>query len=62
MIFPTILLLGFRPYVHTRFSDAKLQVIKKIQELSGYRLRATTLLREEKFNLFFWSPKESETQ
>jgi hypothetical protein len=43
-------------------SDAKLQVIKKIQELSGYRLRATTLLREEKFNLFFWSPKESETQ
>ncbi len=32
-------------------------IIEKIKELSGYSLTATTLLKEEKFNLFFWIGK-----
>lgn len=38
-------------------SDAKMAIIKRIKELSGYSLRASTLLKENKFNLFFWSPR-----
>lgn len=41
-------------------SDAKLKIVEHIKKISGYSLRARTLLREDKFNLFFWTPKESE--
>lgn len=35
-------------------SEAKLQLIKRIQERSGYSLMQTTLLRENKTNIFIW--------
>lgn len=56
----TDLLIGALSYVNRLLStsQAKLELIKKIQELSGYSLKASTLLKENKFNLFFWMPKE----
>ena len=34
-------------------SNAKQNLIKRVKERSGYKLQ-----KEEKFNLFFWRPKE----
>lgn len=39
-------------------SQAKLDVIELIKERSGYSLRRTTLLREEKCNLFVWDARD----
>jgi len=39
-------------------SPAKLALVKRMQERSGYTLRRTTLLREEKVNLFRWEAQE----
>lgn len=39
-------------------SPAKLEIINKIRKLSGYDLKRTTLLRELKFNLLIWYPRE----
>lgn len=39
-------------------SRAKLEIIERIKNLSGYSLSTTTLLREDKFNMFFWLPQE----
>lgn len=39
-------------------SNAKQNLIKRVKERSGYKLTLTTLQKEEKFNLFFWRPKE----
>lgn len=38
-------------------SEAKLNIIKLIKKRSGYSLDRSTLLREEKFNLFFWDAR-----
>lgn len=35
-------------------NDAKLEVLNKIRTLSGKTLSRSTLLRENKFNLFYW--------
>lgn len=37
-------------------SEAKIQIINLIKSLSQYSLNANTLLRENKLNLFFWTP------
>lgn len=39
-------------------SDAKLSLISLIKARSGYSLRRTTLLREEKVNLLSWNARE----
>jgi hypothetical protein len=39
-------------------SKAKQSIISAIQQKSSYSLTKTTLLREEKFNLFIWHPRE----
>jgi len=36
-------------------NEGKLALINRIIERSGYQLRKTTLLREKKINLFFWT-------
>lgn len=38
-------------------SDTKLEIIKLIKKRSGYSLDRSTLLRENKFNLFFWNAR-----
>lgn len=57
----TDLLIGAVSYVNRDLisSDAKLKIVEHIKKISGYGLRTKTLLREDKFNLFFWTPKES---
>jgi len=51
------LLIGAISYLNRDIStsDAKLQIIHRIQERSGFSLRRTTLLREEKVNVFVWT-------
>lgn len=51
------LLLGAVGYVNRglKSSAAKNAVIERIREKSGYQLTRSTLLREEKFNLFHWN-------
>lgn len=58
------LLIGAVAYINRdlKSSKAKLAIIEKIKELSGYSLRASTLLKEDKFNLFFWLPKTNERE
>lgn len=41
-------------------STSKLELISLIRERSGYSLSSTTLLKEEKMNLFFWVPKKGD--
>lgn len=38
--------------LHT--NEAKIAIVKRIMQRSGYNLTQTTLLRESKFNLFHW--------
>ncbi len=38
-------------------SQAKLELVDLIKERSGYSLEKTTLLREDKCNLFIWDPR-----
>jgi hypothetical protein len=54
------LLIGAVSYVNRQLweNPGKLQVIAEIRRLSGYRLTHTTLLREDKLNLFRWAPWE----
>jgi hypothetical protein len=40
-----------------RKSDAKLNIIKLIKKRSGYSMDKSTLLREDKLNLFFWDAR-----
>lgn len=49
-------LIGALSYVHRglQTSPAKLSVIEKIKQLSGYSLLQSTLYREDKFNIFIW--------
>ncbi len=41
-------------------SQAKLALVERIRNRTGYTLTRSTLLREMKFNLFRWEPKEAE--
>jgi hypothetical protein len=56
----TDLLIGCITYVNRNLttSPAKLNIIDRIKERSQYSLKRTTLLKEEKFNLFRWCPQE----
>lgn len=53
-------LIGAVMYQNRRFpeehkkSDTKLKLIEQIKKRSGYGLTKTTLLREDKFNIFVW--------
>ncbi len=50
------LLTGALSYLHRGkdTSEAKLALINRIKERSGYNLTASTLYRENKFNIFVW--------
>jgi hypothetical protein len=53
------LLIGAIGYANRGLSSnpAKLVLVKKMQECSGYALTRTTLLREAKVNVFIWHPQ-----
>ena len=53
------LLIGAVSYLHRGLetSNAKLDLIKRIQERSGYSLKQSTLYKEEKTNIFIWKPR-----
>ena len=50
------LLIGAISYLHREktTSEAKLKLIERIKERSKYNLMASTLYRENKFNIFVW--------
>lgn len=50
------LLIGALTYVHRNMdtSKAKLAIIERIKQRSGYTLLSSTLYRENKFNVFVW--------
>jgi len=56
------LLIGAMGYVNREFtngfiqSNAKLKLIEKIKNRSGYLLTKSTLLKENKYNIFIWNP------
>jgi hypothetical protein len=63
------LLIGAVSYCHRRMvgdlprathplNTAKLELIERIRQRSGKSLQRSTLLREEKFNLLCWKPRE----
>lgn len=54
------LLIGAVSYVNRGLQSnrGKLALVARIRERSGYSLAKTTLLREEKVNLFRWQPRE----
>jgi len=56
----TDLLIGAITYFHRKLSTSKPknELIKLIQTRSGHNLLRSTLPKENKFNLFVWSPKE----
>ncbi|OUN04320.1 DUF3800 domain-containing protein [Alistipes onderdonkii] len=47
---------GAESYIHRELksSEAKLNLIAKIRERSGYSLLRSTLYKEDKFNIFIW--------
>ena len=55
----TDLFIGALSYLGRKLntSQAKLSLIEQIRTLSHYTLEKSTLLKEEKFNLFFWTPQ-----
>ncbi len=50
------LLIGAIAYINRRLetSEAKNQIVKRMRERSGYHLTLSTLLKEEKVNIFRW--------
>lgn len=54
------LLIGAVGYANrnANTSKAKLALVQRLRERSGYGLTRTTLYREEKVNLFIWNPRE----
>lgn len=54
------LLIGSVGYLHRglKTSEAKLKLISRIQQRSGYSLMQTTLYREDKTNIFIWQPQK----
>ena len=61
----TDVLIGAFGYKNRQFpegekrSQTKIDLIKLIQQRSNYSLERSTLLREEKFNLFIWRAREN---
>lgn len=53
------LLIGALGYAQRGLADsaAKLEIVKHIRRRSGLSLARSSLLREEKFNLFVWRPQ-----
>lgn len=53
----TDLLIGALSYAHRdlQTSQAKLQIIERIKKRSHYSLLKSTLLKEDKFNIFVWN-------
>jgi hypothetical protein len=58
------LLIGIISYANRGLSSnqAKVDLVETMRTLSGYKLTYTTLLREEKVNLFRWHAWEEEQQ
>ncbi len=56
----TDLLIGIISYINRGLSAnyAKVELINKMKELSGYSLVKSTLVNSKKVNLFCWGPKE----
>ena len=56
----TDLLIGAVSYTNRSLttSEAKLALVERIRERSGYTLQKSTLLRENKVNIFCWQPAE----
>jgi hypothetical protein len=54
------LLIGSVAYVNRELntSAAKMKIVERIKDRSQYSLKHSTLLKEEKFNLFCWHPQE----
>jgi len=57
----TDLLIGAISYVNRGLSDneTKLELVKLIQKKSTFALTKSTLIKEPKFNLFFWNSREN---
>lgn len=55
------LFIGAIGYLHRglKTNSAKLALINRIQQRSGYNLFSSTLFRESKLNLFIWKPRIS---
>ena len=53
------LMIGAMSYVHRGLdkSSAKLSIIERIRQKSGYSLTRTTLIRESKLNILIWRPE-----
>jgi len=52
------LLIGAVSYANrTNTSPAKSALVERVRQLSGYSLTKTTLLREDKVNIFCWRPR-----
>ena len=47
--------VGYANRQHMAPSSAKLHLVERVKQRSGYTLVRPTLLREEKFNLFHWN-------
>ena len=56
----TDLLIGIISYINRNLntSEAKVALVNRMKDRSGYSLTHTTLLREDKVNLFVWHPRE----
>ena len=59
----TDLLIGALSYLHRGLSSnqAKLKIIERIKERSGYSLTQTTLPKEDKMNIFIWQSSSAVT-
>jgi len=58
------LLIGAVGYANRELdtNSAKVALVKRMQERSGYTLKRTTLLREDKVNIFRWEGREAQAQ
>ncbi|SOD03259.1 Protein of unknown function [bacterium JGI 053] len=56
------LLIGAMSYANRGLdtSPAKRALVARVRQRTGYNLRSTTLLREQKFNIFRWIPQGPE--
>ena len=54
------LLLGAIGYLHRGLetNQAKMEIIRRMQERSGYTLLNSTLYREDKMNVFVWKSRK----
>ncbi|MCA6438043.1 MAG: DUF3800 domain-containing protein [Bacteroidetes bacterium] len=56
----TDLLIGAMSYVSRGLTNSspKMQLIEHIKHRSGYSLSKSTLIKEQKFNIFYWEPSK----